>query len=185
VAHPWGENAGGNQTRPRECFPLPRAWLATLTVDSSERSDKKTRTGVVRPSAVVDMELVTRHKRIESGRDNNPDIQQDSDLNHMRVAFGSSVGAEAASKIVNQVRERLRSMSLGPKNQDCASCFTVLGKREPNHKAGNRCPLSLCSEGDATWQAFKASLVYERDYLCFGCLLPTVSVFVRPPVAPC
>jgi len=143
--------------------------------------DKKVRVGLTRPPLVVDMEQVIHSEKVRAGRGNNPDLQQESSSDYLDVAFRSTVREDVAVDLVEQVRRRLESLSRDRCDQDCATCFTILGIRDNSHRAGEGCQFPLGHKGDDAWKRFKAGLTFEDGYLCFSCLLPTVSVFVCPP----
>lgn len=134
-----------------------------------------------RPPVIVEMEEVAYPKAVErNGK--NPDIRLKGKPDILEVALGSEARSRVASRVVDEIREKLKSMSCGPEvqDQDCSVCFAVCGRKVTDHPASNLCPQSLCSGKDVVWGAFKDSLRFEDGFLCFGCLLPMVSPSTHP-----
>jgi hypothetical protein len=172
--------------------------LAILTADRSERPDKRVRAEPTRPPMIVQMEEKLFLRLLDHAKNSNPDILQPDDSgvsrkanlsnpnddgaegDNLQVVLGSEARFKTAKDIVDQVRKRLNSMRSGAGKQDCSVCLTICGEKNMRHIAGGRCRHAICGREDADWQSFKTSLEFRAGYLCFHCLLPTVSVLIRP-----
>lgn len=177
---------------------LSHAHLAILTADRSERPDKQVRAEPTRPPAIVQMEKKLFLRLLDHAKNSNPDVLQpddsgasrkvdpsnpnddDAEGDNLQIVLGSEARFNTAKDIVGQVRKRLNSMKSGGGKQDCSVCLTICGEKNMGHVAGGRCRHAICGRGDADWQSFKTSLEFRAGYLCYHCLLPTVSVLIRP-----
>jgi hypothetical protein len=89
------------------------------------------------------------------------------------------VGRRLATRVVEQVRTALGRMARSCEDQECAVCWTITGEKYLGHRAGNDCPQGLCSGSDTDWTSFQLRLRFRKGYLCWNCLLPTVSLDAR------
>ena len=96
-------------------------------------------------------------------------------------ALQSKSHSTVAKRIVDEARASLDSMKTGSKSMACSVCFTLTGKKVVSHESGQQCPQSLCGTHDKDWEAFKKRLTFRGGYVCFLCLLPTVSPEERCP----
>ena len=100
-------------------------------------------------------------------------------LNVSKPALQSQSRSDVATQIVEDIRNGLDVMKTGSNSSACSVCFTLGGKKVVSHESGQRCPQSLCGTEDEDWTAFKKQLAFRAGYLCFLCLLPTVSSVQR------
>ena len=95
-------------------------------------------------------------------------------------ALESKSRSTVADRIVEEARASLDNMKSGSRSMACSVCFTLTGKMVIGHESGQQCPQSLCGAYDKDWEVFKNRLIFRGGYVCFFCLLPTVS-----PEGPC
>lgn len=89
------------------------------------------------------------------------------------------VGRRLATTVVEQVRAALGRMARSSIDQECTVCWSISGEKYLGHRAGNDCPRGLCSDSDGEWSTFQAKFRFRKGYLCWYCLLPTVSLDAR------
>ena len=115
-------------------------------------------------------------RKVNPSNPNNNDVEGDS----LQVILGLEACFKTVKDMVDQVRKRLNLMRLGAGKQDCSVCLTICGEKNMHHVVGGRCCHAICGQEDADWQSFKVLLEFQAGYLCYHCLLPTVSVSICP-----
>lgn len=113
---------------------------------------------------------------------------QESEYTDIPSVFLSRARSCVATRVVEKVREKLKTMTHGPKesDQDCSVCFALSGRKVVDHRAGSdECPNGICYEDEKEWKRFTQVLLrFPENYLCFSCFLPTVSLMFRSPPLP-
>ena len=112
---------------------------------------------------------------VDVDEDEGHAIARARQLNISEPALESKSRSDVATQIVGMIRKSLDVMKTGSNSSACPVCFTLTGKKVVGHESGQRCPQSLCGTEDEDWGAFKKQLVFRAGYLCFLCLMPTVS----------
>lgn len=122
-------------------------------------------------------------KRVEPGKGkeseeskSDEDKEGGENKDALEDANAHTVGHQLAARIVDDVRRKIESMARAVKDQDCAVCYLLRGRKRSDHCSGIDCPQGLCGDKDHDWEDFRSRLRFRKHYLCWNCLLPTVSL---------
>lgn len=154
----------------------------------SERTVGRLRGNAVsRPPLVLAEEEGAYDSLVENGHE--VETLQESDDADIPGMLWSRARFNIATMFVEAARAKMQEMAHGPgqDDHDCSVCYALSGQKVMDHHSGGAdCPNEMCYKGDPRWEKFKILLRFPPHRLCYGCLLPTVSLTLcSPPSLKC